>query len=220
MVGATLLPQVNLLPPEIRASRSLRALKRVLGLVLIAVVAASFLGYGAASWRRSVVESDLADAQAETQRLLTAQRDYAEVPLVLSSLEQSEQARILGMSTEILWAPYLREIVTTAPAGVQFASIEALGATPLTPAAVLVSPLQSPRELTLTFSGRSLTLPDTAAWIESLESIAGFQDAYIDTMTTTEGTTGPWSGQTFFQVTGSVQVSAEAYSRRFTDQEG
>lgn len=219
VVGATALPQVNLLPPEIRASRTLRALKRVLGLALIGVVAAIAAVYAVVALQLDGARGELADAQDETTRLIAAQQEYAEVPQVLGALENATVARQLGSSSEILWEPYLTALVTTAPAGVVYTWVDYAGTTPSVAVEASTSPLQASSAGTLSFVGRSPTPPDAAAWIESLEGIDGFQDAFLSSVLLSEGTTGSAAGVVYYETTGTVQVSATAFAARFVDEE-
>lgn len=218
--GAPLAPQVNLLPPEIRASRSLRTVKRLLALALVAVLALAGLGYAFAAMQASSARSEAEAEQAETRRLLAEQQQYAEVPQVLGALDSAEQARLLGTSTEVLWKPYLDELFNSAPPNVQFASISVEGATPMLAPPVPTDPLQEQSMLTLTFTGRSLTLPDAMAWVETLEAIDGFDHAYVQTAVSALGTDSVWADVVHFEVQGTVQVMDTAFENRFVEQEG
>ncbi|HQY33848.1 fimbrial assembly protein [Actinotalea sp.] len=219
VVGATPLPQVNLLPPEIRASRTLRALKRVLGLALVGVVALIVAVYAVVSLQLDGARGELADAQDETARLIAAQQEYAEVPQVLGALEDATTARRLGSSSEILWEPYLTALMTTAPAGVVYTWIDYTGTTPSVALEASTSPLQASSVGTLSFVGRSEKLPDAAAWIESLEGVEGFQDAYVSSVLLGEGSSGSTAGLVYYETTGTVQVSASAFAARFVEEE-
>jgi len=218
VVGAPLLPQVNLLPPEIRAHRSLARLKRVL---LVLVILALGLAAGMFIWASQQVRSanaELAEAEAETARLLQAQMEYAEVPQVLGALDTAEEARRLGMSTEITWAPYLTQLMTTRPENVVFEQISLTGATPMQAAGLPTNPLQQASVATLSFVGRSAAAPDAAAWIESLETIPNFVDAYVTSLEITEKDENgvPIA---YYETQGSVQVLRDAYVERFVETE-
>jgi len=214
--GAPRVPQVNLLPPEIRASRSLRKIKRLLLLVLVLVVAAAVAAYLWSTLQVAAADRELAAQQAETTRLLNAQEQYAEVPQVLSDLAAAREARTAGMSTEVLWALPLQQLVATKPPGVAFEEIAMSGTTPMLLAAAPTNPLIHQGTATLAFTGRSVVVPDTAAWIESLEAMPNFTDAYVTAVVVTEeDLDGALS--VFYRVSGSVQVSEDALAGRFTD---
>jgi len=204
------LPQVNLLPPEIEAARGLRVVKRWLGISLVVVLVVLAGLYGWALLAKQSAEADLALAEAETQRLISEQQRYAEVPVVIAMLNNAESALWLGTSTEVLWEPYLRALSASTPDDVSLDSLAYSGATPLEPVAGLYSPLQRPAVGTLTFTARSLTLPDTAAWIDELNEVPGFSNAWFSDASVTEE-----EETVYFVVNASVQVTEAAWAQRF-----
>lgn len=209
------LPQVNLLPPEIRAARALQAVKRVLIMALALVLVLVVAGYGAASLRVLAAEDELSEAQDEFARLTAAQDEYAEVPVVLNRLRALENAQTLGFSTEILWTPYFDAIFAVMPQDVWISSIVAAGETPMQAAAETVDPLQAPSVMTLSFTGRSLTIPKTADWIVQLNSIPGFADAWVSSIATAEDE----EDGVYYEVQSSVQVDSSAFANRFVEEE-
>lgn len=205
-------PRVNLMPPEFFSSRAAGRLKRYLALGLVLVLALGGGAYLLASTRLTAQQEALADAEAETLRLTAQQQQYAEVPVVLGRLHQLEQARELGMSTETMWRQYLVSVFAVMPAGVKVASIRVTGATPMLAPAATTDPLQGESVTRVDFTGISDTLPDVAAWQDSLDSIPGFQDAWVNTVTVGEDE----DDQTpRFEISASVQVTDEVYARRF-----
>jgi len=214
LIGVSL-PQVNLLPPEIRAKRGLTTLKRWLGVSLVAIVALCVLAYGASLMAAAAAQADLVTAQDDTARLQKEQAKYAEVPQVLGALSTATAARELGMSTEVQWKSYLDAITAVLPANVSIDSIAVTGATPMAPAAAPASVLEAPSVAQIQFSGRVATVPDTAAWIDALNSVPGFSDAWAlsQAITATDATI-------YYTVTSSVQVTDLAYAKRFAATEG
>jgi Tfp pilus assembly protein PilN len=209
-------PQVNLLPPEIRAARGLRSTQRMLGLVLVGVVGVCGLGYAGAALTAANAQNRLEDAQAETSRLMVEQAKYAEVPRVKSALSDARLGIWLGMRTEVQWKPYLDAITAVLPEGVSVDSLVTSGATPQGGAAVPASPLAPVSVGQITFTARSLTVPDTAAWIEALDSVPGLGGAWTSSVTVTAAA----DGTTYYEVAASVQILRSAYSDRFAPVEG
>lgn len=208
-------PQVNLLPPEVHAKRSLSRIKKWLAafVVLAVLVAAGIVALAVLT--QQAADQELADQQAETQRLVTEQQQYAEVPLVRDQLETIRGARELAMSTEILWADYLAAVAATTPEGV---SIETIAVAVPSPMEVPVAPLdalQGASVATITFATNSRTLPDTAAWLDGLASVPGFVDAWFTSASITET-----EGVAYYSVSGTVQVDASAQAQRFAPTEG
>lgn len=208
------LPQVNLIPPEIQSKRGLVRVKRWLGaFVVLSVLLAGGIVFRAAM-AQDAADEELRVAEAETERLQAEQLKYAEVPTVLENLETIKTARSLGMSTEILWPGYLSAIAATAPAGVSIETIAVSGATPMVLAAAPISPLQAASVATVTFSAQSLTLPDTSAWLDGLETVPGFADGWFSTATITEE-----EGVAMYNVSATVQIDERAYAERFAAEE-
>lgn len=214
-LGVPAQPQVNLLPPEIRASRSLTATKRVLGLVMVGVLGLVGVLYVLATWQLNGARAELTAAQDETQRLLREQQQYSEVPQVLGQLTLASTARQLGTTGEILWNPYLPALWATAPAGCEFQEVTMTGRTPTTLAPPDPNPLNPFSTATINFVARSLTAPDVAAWTESLEQVDNFTGAYVTSAIITEGTVDSWLGVIYYEVTGTVQVTDAALANRY-----
>jgi len=206
------LPQVNLLPPEVRAARGLRNLKRWLGLALVVVLVLCAGVFALAKLSQAAANDELTTAQRETQRLQTEQLKYAEVPRVLGALQKATTARTLGMSTEIAWAPYYAAITAVLPANVSIDSlvVTTTGAAGAAPAAA-TNPLQTPSVGQIQFTGRSTTVPNTAAWLDALNSVRGFSTAWASSATITQSQ----NKTTYYNVSVTVQVTSAAFTHRF-----
>ena len=212
------LPQVNLLPPEVRAARGLKVVRRWLlaGLVLVAVLLAG--GYFLSLTARAEAELERVEAQEETAALQAEQAKYAEVPALLAALDNGITARQVGMSTEVDWRPYVDAMTAVLPANVSIESIMMSGATPVLLPAPAESPLFDQSVGQLTITGRAVALPDSVALIDALNSIPGFADAWVSASVRSEV-----DGALFYAVTASVRVLDSAYTNRFaapTEEEG
>jgi Tfp pilus assembly protein PilN len=204
------LPQVNLLPPEVRAARGLVNVKRWLALSLVLVVIVAALAYGFTILLKHNAAAELADAQTETVRLQQEEAKYAEVPQVLGDLARTEQARVQGMSTDILWKQYLDAITAVLPAGVSIDTFTVTQASPWLAAPIGTDALLDPGVGSILFTVRASTLPDSAAWLDGLEKIPGFKDA-----TFSAAALNQTDGAPFYAVTSTVQVVDAALSHRF-----
>lgn len=205
-------PQVNLLPPEIKAARGLRATKRLLALTLLLVVVLCAGAWLRAFLDKGAAQDDLTTAQEETARLQTEMQQYSKVPLVLGQLQNATTARALGMSTEILWQPYIAAIAAVLPPNVSFDSITVTQATPMTGGASVATPLQEPSIGQLSFSARTTTIPDSAAWIDALNSIPGLGDAWVSSATITQDAE---TETVYYAVAATVQIRESALAQRF-----
>ena len=204
----------SLLPPEVRAARGLKVVRRWL-LVGLVVVAGLLVGaYAYSLLERGAAEAERGEAQAETAELQAEQERYSEVPVVLAALSDVELARQVGMFTEVSWKPYIDAFTAVIPSGVSLETISMSGATPVLLAAPPESPLFSPSVALLNFTGRSVTIPDAAAWIDALDSIPGFADAWVASSARADE-----EGTVYYAVTSSVRVDASAYALRFFETE-
>ncbi|WP_421733817.1 PilN domain-containing protein [Cellulomonas sp.] len=204
------LPQVNLLPPEVRAARGLVNVKRWLGLALVAIVIVAALAFGFVKLLAGQATAELESAQEDTARLQQEQAKYAEVPSVLNDLKRTQDARTQGTSTEILWRQRLDAIAAVLPAGVSIDTFTVTQSTPWMSASTSADPLISSGVGTVLFTVRTATLPDSSSWLDALNTVPGFADA-----TFTSAAVTATDGLTYYNVTTSVQVLDSAYALRF-----
>jgi hypothetical protein len=205
------LPQVNLLPPEVRAARGLQSIKRWLVVALLVVVALCALAWLYAQSVASTAQADLETAQADTARLTLEQGKYAEVPKVKAQLADAQLALQIGGATDVEWRSYFDAITAVLPDDLSIDSFGMLGATPMAAPEVSTDPLQAPSVGQIAFGARSATVPDSAALIEGLNSIPGFSDAFVTSVAVNEDDV---SG-VFYAIQATVQYTTDAYSHRF-----
>lgn len=204
------LPQVNLLPESVRAARGFKRIGRwlaIYGLVVLVVL----VGVFALAWStHQDAKSELAAEQHRSEVLVLEQAKYSHVPKVLAEVENTENALWYAMSTEVLWRPYFRAIAATAPEDVSFDTISYTGGSPLEPPTVTTPWHQEMRVGAVTFVARSLTVPDTATWIENLEAVPGFTRAWFS-----DATISAVEEDTFYIVNGQVELTERAWAQRF-----
>lgn len=208
-------PQVNLLPPEIKAAQGLRHLKKWLvgavGLVVLVLV----LVFVLALMARGAADAELAQAQDQATSLAAEQQQYAAVNPVLNGLQRAQSARETAGSTDVLWRDYVDAIAAVVPPNVSIDSIAIVQSTPLTDAAAATGtspdPLVPSGIATLTIAAKATGLTDDAAFTDALDTIPGFRDA--QTSTTAIGETE--SQVPAYTITSTVQVDETAFSRRF-----
>lgn len=206
-------PQVNLLPPEIKAARGLRHLKKWLAGVVGLVVVVLVLGYGLALMNRSAAEAELVQAQEQASELAAEQAQYAAVTPVLADLKRTQEALRTAGSTDILWKGYLDAVAAVMPPNVSIDSISVVQNTPMTPVSALPGPdpLTPTGIATLTIAAKATGLTDDAAFTDALNTIPGFYAA--QTSTAAIGETE--SKAVVYAISSSVQVDETAFSRRF-----
>ncbi|WP_163274685.1 PilN domain-containing protein [Cellulomonas iranensis] len=204
------LPQVNLLPPEVRAARSLAVVKRWLVVALLVTVAVVGLAYVSAVFVRSAAESRLADAESQTVALRAEERKYAEVPQVRGAIDQVTAARQAATATEIQWLPYLDAVSAVLPDDVRIESFAATGPAPTGPAQQPTGPLDAASIASFSFQGQSTTVPDTAAMLDGLASVPGMHDPWVSSIAVTEV-----EGVTFYTFSATVQMGPTTLAQRF-----
>ena len=205
-LGIAVLPQVNLLPPEIRAKRAAGVATRWLIIAVLTTVALVALGTLFTMQLRSVAEDELATARIATEDLLAEQMTYSEVTPMLTALANQRLARSLTYSTEVEWADYLTAFEAVLPPAT---SISTAAVTRIDPGTTLAA-LNQPAIAVLTFTGHTATVPDQAAWIDALNSLTGFADARV----TVGAVTGD-TETTVYEYTTEVRVTLAAASTRF-----
>ena len=207
------LPQVNLLPPEVNAARGLRATKRLLGVALVASVVVALSAVVVAKLEEVSARGDLNHAQDETVRLQNEMKKYAEVPRVKTALSSAQSTRQLAMKSDVQWKAYLDAITAVLPTSVSVSTYQVTVQAPgsQTPPAPGAATTGTPVAGQIGFTAASLTVPDTAAMIDALNSVPGFSGAWVSTTTVTSST----DNKTYYTVQGSVQVTANALSHRF-----
>ncbi|MBO3085550.1 fimbrial assembly protein [Cellulomonas fengjieae] len=204
------LPQVNLLPPEVKAARTLRHVKQWLVVVLLLVLAMAGVMYAFALLSRTSADSALADAQGEAAQLKSQEAKYAEVQPVLDGLRRTTETRTVGMAPEVLWKPYLDAISAVLPQDVSITTFSVVQGGLVAPPPTSPDALTAQGVATVQFAARAKTLPDSAAWTEALNTIPGFYGA-----STSSDTLGEIDGVVAYEVTSMVQVDMAALARRF-----
>lgn len=212
-LGVAPFPQVNLLPPEVRSRRQLGRTKIWLGIALLVVLLLIGLGYVVAALARASAADDLADAEAEVQRLMAQQAQYAEVPLVKGQIATAERARLMATETEVVWPEYIRAIQAVLPPGVTITQLATEMPGPGTDTMSSGSPLDIPNVGALSFMAQARTLPDMAAWMDGLDAIQGFGSATFTTATLTDD-----EGVIVYEIAVQVRVDESAFAHRFVEQ--
>lgn len=204
-------PQVNLLPSEVTAGRRLQSIKKLLVLALAVVVLLATLGYAGALWLANAAADELEQVQAETARLQAEKATFAEVPETLSAISQAETARQQGMAPEILWPDYLESLRAVTPTGVSYDSLNVNMGTASQPWTGSTDPLATLGGIgQVSFTARSTTLPDTAAWIDAINTVKGFDNPWFSSASVTED-----DGVVYYQVEATVDLLPSALSGRF-----
>lgn len=180
-LGAPYQPQVNLLPPEVRAKRSLGRIKAWLVVVLLAVVALAAAGY---VWSMSVENEaleELAEKESEVMRLQAEQAEYSDVPRVKGMIASTQEALETSTATEVLWPELLGSIQATLPETVRLLDLSTSLPGPAKPETLSGNPLDPPAVGSVDFTARASVLPDLALWMDELMTIPAVVGVVFDT---------------------------------------
>ena len=201
-------PRVDLLPPEVLKRRQAKAVRRMLGIGMVGLLAIVLAGTAAATYTAGQAQEKLLSAQSTTADLLSAQTQYGEIRTAQAQVDLVKAAQQVGVSTEIDWKAYLQSVQGTLPAGVAIQQVTIESATPILLYEQSTVPLQGARVATLDFTASSTVLPDVPAWLNGLTTLPGFADALPGTVSFDETTNS-------FTVTITMHVNEAAFAQRF-----
>jgi Tfp pilus assembly protein PilN len=211
-VGGLQLPQVNLLPPEVRSARGLRVVQRWLVISLLVVLVVCVGMVGVAMLDKSNAQTELEQSQQRTAELTAQVATYAEVPQVESALDRAWNAQVLGMTTDVLWSERIGAIAALLPDGVKIESFDVVMPSIIDPSLTTENLLRPVPSGTIALVLRSATLPDTASLMRSLDAVPGFTSAWADSAETAQD---DGSTDVYYRVKMSVLVTEDALSGRF-----
>lgn len=202
-------PRVDLLPPEVKAGRKGKTLRRGLAGVVLAVVVIVVLGIGVVTVQAAQSQSALLAAQVRTAGLVADQAQYVEVREMQRELDATVAARTLGSSTEIDWKAYLAGVRRALPEDVTIDTVSIDATSPLVPFEQAAVPLQSTRVASLTLGLTTPTLPTIPEWLLALQELPGYADGTPESITRTDAGA--------YIVIMTLHINAEAFAHRFSD---
>ncbi len=205
-------PLVNLLPAEITEGRRLRRLQWVLATGVLGAVALACAGTYWAQTGVDSANSELVDVKSRTASLQAEANRYAQAPMVLAQVESAEQIREQAMATDVAWYSYLNDIAVATPREVWMSSLKlsVSSANAGVPAGSgSTNPLAVPGVGTVTVAANADSFPAVAKWLETLNTVKGFDGA------TFSGAVRDSSGGSTVSFSGSVTITADALSHRF-----
>jgi len=204
-------PRMDLLPPEVRTLKRVKATRRRLGGLLLTVAVLVGAGIGASTWYAMQSQAELDAAQERTTELLTSQAKYSEVQRVQAALDTTLAARQFGASTEIDWKAYLADVRARVPRTVTVETLSVDSASPLVPYEQATAPLQNSRVATIRILFISPDVTSVPEWLASMATLPGYADSQPAVITrTVEGS---------YTVDFVLHVNQGAFSGRFA-QEG
>lgn len=179
-------PQVSLLPVEIRSAASDRRVRRS----LIALVAVSAAGVAAATALAAGAAGDAEQRQADASSRLavtTAQlAKFKDVQQLQQRIALGTAARRVGSSPAIDWSRWRELVLADLPYGFTVTGFTADAATPYLDYAQGDSPLEKPRAATITVTATTASLAGMPDWLRELKSLPAYADLQVPD-TTSDG---------------------------------
>ena len=174
------MPQVSLLPVEVRGQGQAR---RVRGLMVVGVLAvAAAVGGGVASASATAADADARSAAA-SDRLSAAAAQLAKFRDV-QSLQQrvalGQAAVRVGGSTAIDWQRWIGLLEADMPAGFTVTNVQADSATPFAAYEQGESPLEKPRAATVRITADTASIDQLPVWLRQLKGVPGYADLTVD----------------------------------------
>lgn len=216
----TELPRVNLLPPEVAQASQFRRLQIMLGLIVVATLAAIAASYVFVSGQVTSAQAALDDAQAQNAALTAEAAQYADVPRVQAELAKAQLDLTRAMSPEVRWSFYLNDLSLTIPNNVRLTNMVIVQPVSLDPQVTdlkPISPMGTPGIATINFEGKAASYDAVASWLRSLARQKGYSDP---TLTTVADATESGQVGKVYTFSSSVTVTDKAYSGRYTSTAG
>lgn len=210
--GAPALPRVNLMPAEIAQAARFRRFQLAMGGTVVAAVAVVGLLYSGAQHSVSHAQADADQAQAQVAGL---QSQINSLQPLSSAYDQAAAQKAMlaqAMGSEVHWSFYLEDLSLRMPSTVWLTSMniqqsDVTGAT----TAATSAPAAAGQIGTISFNGVALSHDDVAKWLTAMAAEKGWTNPYVTNIT--ESTIGT---HTVYDWTGTVQVTADALSGRYT----
>ncbi|WP_104193413.1 hypothetical protein [Cryobacterium sp. Y82] len=179
-------PRADLLPPELKAARQGRVLRRIMSIVAAGIVLVVIAAVATVSLQAGRAQNRLAAAEARTTELLQESAKYSEVRNVQNQIEMTTAARQLAAETEVDWRAYMVAVRASLPSDVTIEAIAVGSGTPWAEYEQSSVPLYNPRVASLTLSLTSPTLPAVPMWLTNLRTLPGYADAHPGSVTRTQ----------------------------------
>lgn len=199
-------PSIDLTPGDVKARRRGTGLRRALVMTLIGAIVIVAAGYAAAFVRAGAASVQLDVAHARTEQLLAERQEYAEVIDVTRRGEEITRAREELTVTEVLWKPFIDELIGVFPTDAVLTSVSTQGRLPADAELVPAGPLRQQLVASITVAVQTTTLPDAAGWMRRIAKLPGYADHAPTSVSFADGK---------YTTTVSISLSEEALASRF-----
>lgn len=205
-------PRMDLLPPEVRTLKKVKATRRRLIGLLLGVLVLIGAGIGASTWYAVQSQAELAAAQERTSELLASQSKYSEVQTIQAALDTTVAARQFGASTEIDWQAYLARVRALVPSTVTIDTMSLDSESPLVPYEQATTPLLNARVATIRILFTSPDATSVPEWLATMSTLPGYADSLPAAIARTDAG--------LYTVDFVLHINEGAFSGRFSTTEG
>jgi hypothetical protein len=212
VLAGAVFPTANLVPPvlveEAKRKRAKTIAVAAVGTSCVVVAGLFFL----ATIQVASANDQLEAARAQGQALVAQQAQYAEVPKVLGEVKSAQRDLATAMGPEILYSQVLTQFKAVTPAGVTYSSLT-FSATSGDPRTAGTAGTTNGSVATGVFNGDAPTFPSVSLLLDNLAKVKTFT---VPTVTTATSAVVVGTGAPTVQFGGSVGLTADARSQRFT----
>jgi Tfp pilus assembly protein PilN len=223
----TVLAAVNLLPKTYARRAAVKRAKIFAGIAVVIALLLALLGWLIATQKQSAAQESLDAATAERTLLTAEAARYSEVPKVFSAVADAQAQLRLAMGNEVRWSFFLNDLALTMPSGVSLDTLAVTSPAPGAPtqatapssagASTPTAPTSGagvPGLGTMNVSAKAFTYNSVANWLDSLAKLPTIADPYVGSLTA-----GTEEGTKIVTFSSTGNVTAEALSKRYQDQE-
>lgn len=193
----------NLLPPEVVSARRVRAIRKRMIVVLIAVIMLAAAGYGYAFWKAQSAQNSLSAEQSRTVTLQAQQHRYAAVTQIHTDVAQVNTQLGKLMSNDVDVPTLIDQMVAKMPPGMALTQVTVnitAGSQQGTTIGVGGASLDTSGGKhigTVSLTGNAAHLADVATFVDGLSALPGVVDVTptSNTAATDKGSTSKFSIQ-------------------------
>lgn len=211
----------NLLPPEVILARRIRVLRKLMTMVLIAVVVLGALGYGYAFWQAHRASATLGSEQNRGSQLTAQQNKYANVVRIEGDVANVKSQIATLLADDVDFSALIVQVIGKLPHGATISQMSVtLAAGSQQPAAAsgtdssILDTSGHPHVGAITLTGQAGNLDQVAAFVSSLATVPGIVGVFPTSQQ--GGATSQQGGGAAVQFNVALTLTDQVLSHRYT----
>ena len=205
------IPRVNLLPPAVVRHENERRNRRLLTLLVLAVIAGVIIAGDVSDIRVQAEQKSLARIQAASAALLATERNYSAASSASVAAGRITDVLECVGRTDILWVPFLQSLRQAIVVDAEINSTSSVSAVSWDAAPAATTPLEpksiATTSVVITFASLDKLEPIVKRLIDVPGVLAATPGAVSRSVTQTAGT---------YSTTITLNIGQDAFSKRFT----